>query len=459
MDWRQAIDSIKTYVSALQGGNLTIGLVIVAVGILAVLAITFIDRQHWTSGRLFRTRPPKKLAEPKASPSPDQATAAQISVRQKLGTKAEPADEDVLSLEGTALAPIDRFFPSEPKSFIVFVLCLVVGAWLIGLALAPDRMKFFASAEWRFMPLYLAAHLIAVRLFITAFTRNFRAGVKHLDVPTARVLKGVRGVLGPAGLVAAFLVAMPFCYFDYLNIQGSQSRYDRMGPDNAAALVDLWMWCTWCLEWFLNALIWVMLVSFLIKNVSIIRNAPFRSPIELVVHERHYQPFLQMSTQGATIVLGFSAITIFYLWYTGGELTDYAGLAITAVLLVVGFVPPWVMLRRKVRKSVETETLALRNSIAQAMWRDAKARKEGAASSDKVPLEQRLGEALTIFRISHLEQLKLNLGRREARAILFRLLPPAAGVVWQVSQGLPAIVGKIEGTWKSIQALVSRWVM
>jgi hypothetical protein len=126
--------------------------------------------------------------------------------------------------------------------------------------------------------------------------------------------------------------------FRYLTREGS--RYERIGAGNAASAADYLMWSTWTVEWFINALIWVLLIGFLIKNCWVISRYPFRALIEIVVHERHYKPFLQMSAEGATIVLGFSAVTIFYLWYTGGELTDYAGLAITASLLFVGFVPP-----------------------------------------------------------------------------------------------------------------------
>ena len=200
-----------------------------------------------------------------------------------------------------------------------------------------------------------------------------------------------------------------------------------------------------------------------------IASRSFKAPIELVVVERHYRPFLQMSAEGASIVLGFSAVTIFYLWYTGGELTDYVGLAITSSLLVVGFVPPWVLLRRKVRRAVEIETRTLRTAISAAMWRDAKARRAAASAkadgrSAPVPtaaegtasLEQRLEEALSLFRISYLEHLKLNLGGSEARAILLRLVAPAIGVAWQLTQNHQTLMPKLEGAMKGATTWLGR---
>lgn len=384
--------------------------------------------------------------------------AARVQSRKDAATGKDPDKDDALSLEGTALAPLDRVFPTRPVPFLLLVIFLCAGAWGGGYALAPNKEKFLASVEWRFMPFYLAAHLIAVRLFITAYTRNFRAGIRHLEVGAKRAARGVRTILGPFGLLLAMLIAAPFCYLDWQYLYRPESRYERMGEGNTVGPIDQLMWGTWCVEWTLNALIWVMLVAFLIKNVVMIRSYAFRAPIELVLHERHYRPFLQMSSQGATIVLGFSAVTIFYLWYTGGELTDYAGLAITAALLFVGFFPSWILLRRKVRRAVESETLALRHAVLSAMWRDAQAKKEGAASAD-IPLEQRLSEALAIFRVSHLEQLKLNLGLREARAVVFRLLAPVIGVAWQVGQSFEAALARFDTTLKAAKAFLARFLL
>jgi hypothetical protein len=366
-----------------------------------------------------------------------------------------PADDALsfVALEGTALAPIDRVFPARPWPFLALVVLVAAGAWLLGLLLAPDRQRFLASPEWRFMPFYVAAHLVAVRLFVTTFTRNFRAGVRHLDVAPALVARGVRLILGPLGVLIAAAIAAPFCTFDLQYMTGADSRYERMGPGNTVAVVDYWMWVTWCLEWLLNALIWLMLAAFLVKNCMLISRHAFRSPIEIVVQERHYRPFLRMSTQGATIVLGFSAVTIFYLWYTGGELTDYVGLAITGSLLLVGFLPPWILLRRKVRRAVEAETQALRAALSVAIQRDDRARQAGVSVA---MLERRLDEALAIFRISYLEQLKLDLGGREARAVMLRLLAPALGAAWQLGQSLETAMGRLDGAVKALREMLMR---
>lgn len=381
--------------------------------------------------------------------APTAAAPAPLPAAQPADAESDPSDH--LSLEGAAHAPI-RVFPMRPWPFIALVAAISAGAWLLGLVLAPDRARFLASPEWRFMPFYLAAHFIAVRLFITAFTNSFIAGVSHLDVDPGEAARGTELVLGPVGIGLALLIAAPFCYFDYQYLTGLESRYERMGG-KVPMRVDFLMWATWCIEWFLNALIWMMLLGFLIKNSLTLNRYAFRSPIEIVVYERHYRPFLQMSAQGASIVLGFSIVTILYLGYTGGELTDYAGLAITMLLLMVGFVPPWFILRRKVRQAVEAETMALRHSLAGTVWRNKQASAAALAAGPKPTLEQRLDQALEIFRISHLEQMKLNLGRREARAVIIRLAAPVIGIAWQLSQNMGEVLNRVNLLIKSGLAL------
>ena len=120
----------------------------------------------------------------------------------------------------------------------------------------------------------------------------------------------------------------------------------------------------WCVEWFLMALIWVQLVGFLFLTRRAIGDYRFRSPIEVVLLEKQYRHFLAMSAHGATIVLGFFLVNVVYGWYTGAELTDYIGVAITLVLLVVGFIPPWMQLTSKMDRIVKDEMAGLRRRLA-----------------------------------------------------------------------------------------------
>jgi hypothetical protein len=186
----------------------------------------------------------------------------------------------------------------------------------------------------------------------------------------------------------------------------------------------------------------VVLTGFLIMNVRAIRTYRFRDPIEVVLDEKQYRPFLQMSSQGASIVLGFAVLTAVYIWYTDGVESDYLGLFIVAVLLISGFVPPWWLLNRNVDQGITDEVSALRRGLAGGV----RLHETGAVHADEPPvrdLEARLEEALIRLRISHLEGLRRGLGRTEARAVTVRMLAPAATVAWHLSANFYEVVAKV----------------
>jgi hypothetical protein len=371
-----------------------------------------------------------------------------VRARRRLAARRHgDAEEQGLSLDGIWLSPIDRVFPRRPRQFLMLVATISLGAWLTGYMLAPDVRQFLRTPEWIFQPLYIAAHLVALRLFINAFTRNYAAGVSHLDVSRKQALRGVRAILGPWGALAAAAIAAPFCFFDLRYLWGP--RYVRMGGGDVGP-IDLLMWGIWSLEWFINALIWVLLVGFMVKNCLTLTRYPFRSPIHTVLADKQYRPFLQMSAQGATVVLGFSLVSVAYIAYTDGALTDYLGLGITVTLLVVCFLPPWLVLRSKVARAVDVEVAGLRQGarLAPAAGPFGTAALDAGSLADR-PLEARVDEALALLRIWHLQNLYGNLGETELRAILVRLMAPAATIGWQVAHNygdLAQRIAKLVGT-------------
>jgi len=352
------------------------------------------------------------------------------------------------SFTGSGRWPIDHVLPRRIWGTVSLALVVAAATWLAGLALAPRIPAFLASPEWHFQPLYIAAHIVAVRLFVHVYTRGFERGIAYLDVPEHLSRTLVRGVLGFPGAFTALVVSMPFVALDFLYL--FSDRYERAGGDRVFP-IDYLMWGIWSVEWFLNAFIWVVLVGFLVKTWWVIRNHPFRAPIEIVLHDRQYRPFLQMSAQGASIVLAFTIVTVAYIWYTGGELTDYAGLCITAMLLLVGFLPCWLLLKSKVHKAVERETLAMRRRLLRNLElaeADAEALaaahdSRGSGTSAR-PLEHRLDAAVTILRISYLEGRHRNLGASEARAVAVRMLAPAATLAWQFAKSQAALVSELQ---------------
>ncbi len=326
------------------------------------------------------------------------------------------------------LASVQRLIRS-PRGFLTLAMLVAAICWSLGLLLAPERKRFLTSPEWHYQPFYLAAHIVALNMFALVYRVNFSAGIAHFAIDPASPTAQLKHVFGPLAWIAAVGVAAPFAFLDLLYLYSD--RYHRMSADGVRA-IDLLMWGIWCAEWYLNAMIWIVLLGFLIKSCVLIRRYDFKSPIEVVLHERHYRPLLRMSTQGATILLGFSAATVIYIWYTGGELTDYIGLMITGALLIVGFVTPWLMLKSKVDRAVRQEMMQLRRQLALDMQRG---RPDGQGDSERIrTLEHRLDEVLGMLRITYLEQRHDKIGETEAKAVMLRLLAPMATIAWQFRQ-------------------------
>jgi hypothetical protein len=358
-----------------------------------------------------------------------------LSLRQRLAERAERGPGDIhsqiagwedelppISLEGEGRALIDRVLPRQPRAFLLTVAAVAIGCWAAGLALTTNISGFLSSREWQLQPLYLAAHFITLRLFATMFTRNFLSGIVHLDMAPTNARRGTRLVLGPVGAIVALVIAVPFCLYDY-QVRGG----DGLGRDVGRLLFGMW-----CAEWFMMAFIWVQMLGFLFLTRSAIGEHEFRAPIEVVLLEKQYRPFLQMSAQGATIVLGYFLANAIYVLYTGAELSDYLGVAITLVLLVVGFVPPWLQLTAKVDRSVKAEMSNLRRRLASSEATEAAALAEAGQPQAARSVEERLAEALVMLRISYLERLYGDLGRMEAKSIVMKVLVPAATIGYYV---------------------------
>jgi hypothetical protein len=353
------------------------------------------------------------------------------------------------ALEGISLSPIDSVFPRRPAQFLLLIVAIALGFAGVAWAFAPNRAQLLRSPEWLFQPFYIAAHLLTLRLFINVFTRNYAAGVSRLNLSRPQALRGIRPILGPLGALAAAAIAAPFCWLDLQYLLSD--RYEGLGDGGRRVALDYVMWGVWSLEWFINAFIWILLISFMVKNCVTIDGHPFRDPIDAVLAEKQYRPFLQMSSQGATILLGFSAVTVAYIYVTGGELTDYLGLGITVALLIVCFVPPWVVLREKVDKAVKGQIMALRQEagITQARAGLGDFGQRGNAGVDR-SVDDRMDQVVALLKMWHLQNLYGSLGQTEARAIMLRLLAPAATIGWQLFQNHSELTQKL---WRVMGAL------
>ncbi len=405
MNWRALASSIFDYLDQVPSPK-WLGIAATCVSLVLLIGLIVL------SDRYLRLR--RRVAEQGEG---DPAEAATVGWEDELAP---------ISLEGERRALIDRVLPRQPRAFLLAVGTLAVACWAAGLVLTTDAHAFLTSREWQLQPLFLAAHFITLRLFSTMFTRNFLAGVVHLDMPTADARRGIQLVQGPVGTLVALLIAVPFSLYDY-QVLGIAKGGVKAGASGVGPAAEQLLYGMWCVEWFLLAFIWVQLVGFLFLTRRAIGDYHFRSSIEVVLLEKQYRHFLAMSAHGATIVLGFFLVNVVYGWYTGAEITDYIGVAITLVLLVVGFIPPWMLLTSKMDRIVKAEMAGLRRRLASS---EVLSGTGASLSQDAADLQARLDEALVMLRISYLERLHRDLGQMEAWSIVMKIGVPVMTVAY-----------------------------
>lgn len=385
-------------------------------------------------------------------PDPIQANAPSPSLANTIDS--DDLEEAERPLPGFSMeSPLrarDGLMPGGAIAYLGVVVAISLGLWGLGFALTSNRDRFMAASEWRWQPFYLAAHFIVLRLFLNAYMRNYRMGVTHFDIDPERAVKGLRRATGPMGRFAAVVIAVPFAVLDFRYLVSG--RYETLAGAGKAEIADYVMWGIWSLEWLITAYIWVVVIGFALKQVWLIRRFKFRAPIETVVHAKHYQPLLRMSGQGATVLFGFAIATIVYIAVTGGELTDYLGLVITMVLVVISFFVPFTLLRAKVAREMRRETWRLRQAITMKLGPDGALSTVGlgaaGAGVNALPptiegLNQRLDQALAILRLSHLEQIRVDLGGVEARQLALRIAAPFITIAWNQRERLMDLGQKI----------------
>ncbi len=346
---------------------------------------------------------------------------------------SDDSGEKRVSLRRLDVAWVDRVLPARPRPFIAVVVAASVACWLAGLLLAEDRGRFLASHEWQVQPLYLAIHLVVVRLFVTTYAGEYVAGCASLEMSREEVERHARRVLGPVGFVIALVLAAPLAVLDIAYIQGADFESATVGSGVGPA--DWLLAAMWSVEWLASSYVWVVIGGFLAATLHALARHPFRDPVRQVLRERQYRPFLVMSAHGASIVLGLAAANALYVLYAEGETTDHIGLWVTTGLLLVGFVPPWLRLRGGISALVRAETDRL-GAEAEAGWQEGGGEERPAdAPRTLADVARRIDVALALLRIEHLERLHRDVGRVEAQAVIVRLLAPLGTVVWRLTRG------------------------
>ncbi len=342
-------------------------------------------------------------------------------------------DDDVtdrLTLQRVHTAWLDGLLPGKPKPYVAVALAIPIAVWIFGFLLAADRDRFLRSHDWQAQPFFFTVHLVVLRLFVTAYTKHFLDGLAFLESGAQGVRKGIRRILGFQGFATAVVLAVPLIYLDLVYLTGPEffESNDAQGTLHHVAATDYLLAALWSAEWVATTSVWVVLGGFAILTIQAVERYKFTAPLETVLHERHYRPFLRMSAQGASILFGYTAAYALYVWYTKGATSDYIGLWVTAGLLIFSFVPPWMRLKTRLARMVRDTSHDMQVHVIAAREL-ATTLDDGKPTYTLDEIGARVDVALAMLRLDHLEHLYRDLGRSEGQAILLRLLAPVATIV------------------------------
>ena len=329
------------------------------------------------------------------------------------------------------VAGLDRLLPARTGPFLATVVAMGALVWAAGWLLAGERKTFLESREWWVQPLYLAVHLVLLRMFVSAYSGNFLAGCRAMDTDRADVERRLRRVLGVFSVAGAFLLTVPLVALDVAFVRGEEHLGAglALGAGNTLGAADWLMVGVWAVEWVINSYVWLLIVGALVLTLQVLRRHEFRDPIERVLRERQYRPFLLMSGQGASLTLLFAVAIVAYIVATEGAVSDYIGLWVTGGLVMLGFIPAWLTLKARLGRVVDAEAVRLGASLDESTAALGTAARKPAASTGD--LGARVDLVLDLVRVDHLRRLHDELGKSEAQGLVLKLLVPLATGGWR----------------------------
>lgn len=383
------------------------------------------------------------LPAPQASP---QAVAGEALVetafRRRAAARGVEDDEDVFNPRNFARVHnkwwMDGLLPSGVLPYFAAAFGVCTAIWLLGLfiRLAASGFgqpletiwEFIKNPEWQTQPLLLFAHFTALRLFKGIYSRNYDRAFTHLEIKREEVeafrawFFGRRVNLGAVLLSVPFMAYKGFVYFPsdaFLRAYGLAYR-----GGEAWFLMGLWS-----VEWVIFGYYCYLILTGAVITYRILGRHPFREPVDLVLAEQHYKPLFNTTAQAASLIFCFALIHAGYLFYTGGDWSDYVGLSLLILLLAVSFLMTWDAVRRCLASRVSAAVASLEKS-----YRGAREMLEGMQDSagmedDLRRIQVQLKMSLALQQMEYLQSKYESVGRREMLGMFFRMMAPVGGVV------------------------------
>lgn len=340
------------------------------------------------------------------------------------------------------------------KAVVGFSFLLSAGFWIAGYLMAPDPSAFVRNDSWLYQVLWLPAHILCGYLAVCIYQRAISSCHTDAAASPVSLMPYLNYLLRK--LMISTVVVLPFLIMD--GIEGYEmvlEEFSSMGRSG-------WLLMTvWLIEWIATGVLWVHVLLTLKLTFDFYNETYVRDHLESLLITSGDSPLLIAGVENSLVILLYAAATFGYIWFVGGELSDFVALGVSAVFVLVAFLGSMLHLKIKInraldeiyaahlqrllqpgqtsvasegQKSRSMEDLQLIDQLIFSKPQGISVRSYARLRSIKASLlldpeadSQRV--AHDMFRYTEYELRLATVGAAELRAVMIRLSAPAAGLM------------------------------
>ncbi len=340
------------------------------------------------------------------------------------------------------------------KAVTGFSFLLSSGFWVAGYLLAPDASAFLRNDSWLYQIVWLPAHILCGYLAVCIY----RVALSSCDSDKELSPVGFMPYLNYLfrKLLIATAAVLPFLVMD--GIEG----YDMVLEEFSSMGRSGWLLMTvWIIEWIATGVLWVHVLLTLKLNFDFFNENYVRNHLESLLITSKDLPLLTAGVENSLVILLYAAATFGYIWFAGGELSDFVALGVSAIFVLLAFLGSMLHLKIKINRALDD---LYEEHLQRLLKRDATplttAHQPGRSLEDLQVLDQLIfsrppgvsvrsyarlrsikanllldpeadsqSVARDVFRYTEYELRLATVGAAELRAVMIRLSAPVAGVM------------------------------
>ena len=230
---------------------------------------------------------------------------------------------------------------------ILISVVLMLGFWIWGYALAPNKTSFIANHSWLYQLVWFPAHILLAYSSILAY-KKAAFGQRRQDITLISL--GYDFKKNSRAIVMSVFMVIPFMIQDLMEGMELLNRdYETLGNATWVMIGPVWM-----IEWLMLAVIWSRVISSIRLTISTYTPKYVRDHLDDLLIVNPLSPLLQLGVENALINLFYAITTIGYIQFVGGETSDFQDVAISAVLVLFSFLSSFFYMRKRVGDALES---------------------------------------------------------------------------------------------------------